>query len=172
MKKVLLSVMLTALAFPIFAQVEETAKPEELSEVVVYAINYKYLQNVKTEQAASIPVKMLERKVAEFDVKSSGYYQDDYDYYEVNFYIPEGTILAAYGRDGKIIRTIERFNDVNLPKAVQKAVADRFPGWAITKDVYLVNYRERSGADKRYKLKLENGEKVLRVKISEQGEFL
>ena len=172
MRKVLLGLLATGLVFPICAQVEETAKPEELTEVVVYATNYKYLQNVKTEQAASIPVKMLERKVAEFDVKASGYYQDDYDLYEVNFYIPEGTILAAYDKDGKLIRTIERFNDVYLPKAVQKAVVKRFPGWAITKDVFLVDYREAVGATKKYKLKLENGDKIIRVKMSEDGEFL
>ncbi len=172
MKKVLLLFVATAFTLSFYAQEDKTAERKELFEVVVYATNYKYLQNVKTTKAASIPVKELERKVAEFDVKESGYYKDEYDLYEVNFYIPEGTILAAYDRDGKILRTIERFNDVDLPKAVQIAVAERFPEWTITKDVYLVDYREKWGVDKRYKLKRENGDKVLRVKMSEKGEFL
>ncbi|NHF59733.1 nicotinate-nucleotide adenylyltransferase [Flavobacteriaceae bacterium TP-CH-4] len=172
MRKVLLGLIAIGLTLPIYSQITETTETEKLTEVTVYATNYKYLQNVKTEQAASIPVKMLERKVAEFDVKNSDYYEDEYDFYEVNFYIPEGTILAAYDKDGKLLRTVERFNNVNLPKAVQMAVLDRFPEWTITKDVYLVDYHEHKGVNKKYKLKLENGDQILRVKMSENGEFL
>ena len=50
--------------------------------------------------------------------------------------------------------------------------ADRFPGWTITKDVYLVNYHQKKGANKTYKLKLENGDETLRVKIDQMGNFL
>ncbi len=172
MRKVLLGLVVMGLTLPMYAQISETTETEALSEVTVKATNYKYLQNVKTEQAAAIPVKLLERKVAEFDVKESEYYQDDYEFYEVNFYIPEGTILAAYDKDGVLLRTVERFNDVNLPRSVRTAVAKRFPGWSITKDAYIVDYHERKGVAKKYKLKLENGDKILRVKMSEEGEFL
>ncbi|NNL08356.1 MAG: nicotinate-nucleotide adenylyltransferase, partial [Croceitalea sp.] len=54
-------------------------KTEELSEVVVYATNYKYLNDLNSQEVASIPVEMLQRKVAAFDIKSTDYYQDDYD---------------------------------------------------------------------------------------------
>ena len=92
--------------------------------------------------------------------------------YQVNFFIPEGTILAAYDGDGKLIRTAERFKNVNLPKAVKESVYDRFPEWTISKDIYLVNYQDTKGASRKYKLKLENGDKVLRVKVDEMGKFL
>lgn len=169
MKKLLCGLLVLGLTIPSFAQVIKT---EELSEVVVYATNYKYLNNVDTQEEASIPVEMLRRKVAAFDVKESEFYQDDYDVYNINFFIPEGKILAAYDKDGKIIRTAERFKNINLPKAVKEAVLDRFPEWTITKDIYLVNYHTDKGVNKKYKLKLENGEKVLRVKVDETGEFL
>lgn len=169
MKKLLLVLFVMGIVAPMQSQIIKT---EELSEVIVYATNYKYLNSIDTKEEASISVEMLRRKVAAFDVKSSEYYQDDYDVYNINFYIPEGKILAAYDKDGKIIRTAERFNNVNLPNSVRTAVLERFPGWTITKDTYITNYYDNRGVSKRYKLKLENGDKVLRVKVDETGEFL
>ncbi len=169
MKKIVLGLLAIGLTTQAYTQIIKTV---ELSEVVVYATNYKYLHSLVSEEPAPVPVEMLERKVAAFDVKDSEYYQDDYGVYNINFYIPKGRILAAYDKDGKIIRSAERFQDVALPKSVRDAVVDRFPEWAITKDIYLVRYHEDKGVTKKYKIKLENGDKTIRVKVDEKGEFL
>ncbi|NAS13724.1 nicotinate-nucleotide adenylyltransferase [Poritiphilus flavus] len=169
MKKIILGLIAIGLTVQTFGQ---DIKTEELSEVVVYATNYKYLHSLASEEPGPVPVEMLERKVAAFDVKGSEYYQDDYGLYHINFYIPEGRILAAYDKDGKIILTAERFRDVSLTKSVRKAIQERFPNWKITKDIYLVRYHEDKGVTKIYKIKLENEEKVLRVKVDENGNFL
>ena len=168
MKKFIVGLFVLGLASPLFSQVVKT---EELSEVVVMAVNYKYLNQVDNTEAA-IPVKMLERKAAAYDVTAQDYYQDDFEFYTVSFYIPDGKLVAVYDSEGKIIRTIEKFNNVNLPNAVKKAVLKRYPNWSIVKDVYRVSYAETKGAKKTYKLKLKNGDKVLRIKMNEDGEFL
>lgn len=157
------------LASPAWSQIIKT---EELSEVVVYATNYKYLNSLASEDPAAIPVQMLERKVAAFDLEDSEYYQDDYDYYQISFFIPDGKILAAYDRDGKILRTIEKFENVKLPESVANAVVDRFPGWVVSEDIYLVRYHEDKGVTKTYKLTLTNGDKKLKVKLDDKGNFL
>eukprot|EP01013_Petalomonas_cantuscygni_P035105 TRINITY_DN63332_c0_g1_i1.p1 TRINITY_DN63332_c0_g1~~TRINITY_DN63332_c0_g1_i1.p1 ORF type:complete len:170 (+),score=1.28 TRINITY_DN63332_c0_g1_i1:50-559(+) len=169
MKKVLLGLLLMGLTIPSYSQIVKT---EELSEVIVYATNYKYLSNVNSQEVTSIPVTALERKVAAYDIKNSDIYMDEYDYYEVAFYIPEGKILAAYDKDGKIMRTAEKFKDINLPNTVKEAILERFPQWTITKDIYLVSYHDEKGINKKYKLKLVNGDKVLRVKLDAGGNFL
>lgn len=169
MKKILLGLLTIGLTIPMYGQIIKT---EELSEVTVYATNYKYLDNLNTMEEASLPVKMLQQKVAAFNVKDSEFYQDDYDLYQVNFFIPEGKILAAYDKDGKLLRTAERFKDINLPMSVKNSILERFPNWIVTKDVYLVNYTDGSGANKTYKVKLKNGDETLRVKLNEKGEFL
>ena len=168
MKKFIVGVFVLGLASPLFSQVVKT---EELSEVVVMAVNYKYLNQVDNTEAA-IPVKMLERKAAAYDVTTKDYYQDDYDFYTVSFYIPDGKIVAVYDADGKIIRTIEKFKDVSLPMEVKKAVLKRYPSWTIVSDVYRVSYADKKGAKKTYKLKLKNEDKILRIKMNEDGEFL
>ena len=169
MKKLMLGLFLIGLTIPSFSQIIKT---EELSDVVVYATNYKYLNNVNSQEVASIPVTALERKVAAYDIKNSDIYMDEYDFYEVAFYIPEGKILAAYDKDGNIIRTAEKFKDINLPLSVKEAVLDRFPEWTITKDIYLVTYHDDKGTTKKFKLKLVNGDKVMRVKLDAGGNFL
>ncbi len=148
---------------PVFAQ-------ETLPEVTVVATNYKYLKSVGGKEVAQ-PVQVLQRTAAAYDVKKSEYYEDEYDSYFISFYIPQGQILAAYDKDGKLIRTAEKYENVKLPSAVTNAVAGRFPNWKISKDVYQVTYYEEKGADKKYKLLLENGNKRMKVKVNEAGEF-
>ena len=169
MKKSLIILFLLGIVSPVLGQV---TSPEELKEVELVAVNYKYLDEV-TKGEVAVPVKLLQEKVARFDLKNSEYYQDDYDYYEVTFYIPEGTILAAYDKDGKLLRTVERFKNVGMPSAVNEAIKARYPDYAVASDVYLVNYRDSKGLERRnYKLKLENSTDKLRVKVDEQGNFL
>lgn len=169
MKKVLLGLLAIGLSSQVYSQIIKT---EKLSEVSVYATNYKYLNELNTNEEASVPVELLHRKVAAFNIKESEFYQDDYDLYQINFFIPEGTILAAYDGDGNLLHTAERFKNINLPNAVKKSVYDRYPEWTITKDIYLISYKDTKGASKKYKLKLENGDQVLRVKVDEMGNFL
>jgi hypothetical protein len=117
---------------------------------------------------------MLEQYVATYDVKGASFYEEENQHYVVSFFIPEGKILAAYGPEGRLERTAEKFKNVAVPKDVMMAVAKRFPQWTVSKDVYRVNYYDRGGAvtKRLYKLLLENGDQRMRIKMSERGEFL
>ncbi|WP_161888276.1 nicotinate-nucleotide adenylyltransferase [Pontibacter russatus] len=151
--------------------IQSFAQNVVLPEVKIVAVNYKYLNSVNDKETA-MPVQRLEREAAAYDIKTASFYEDEYDNYFVSFYIPEGKILASYDKDGKLLRTAEKFKDTALPPAVRQAVSKRFPEWKITRDVYLVNYHESTGATKRYKILLENGDKRIKVTTDENGEFL
>jgi hypothetical protein len=58
-----------------------------------------------------------------------------------------------------------------LPSAVTNSVTNRFPNWKISNDVYQATYYDEKGSDKKYKLQLENGNKRMKVKVNEKGEF-
>lgn len=166
MKKSILSLIIFCLTFGMYSQITQ------LPEVVITAVNYKYLNAVENEDT-DLSVQMLQEQVAMYDLKNSDLYGDEYDTYTVSFYIPDGKILAAYDKNGEIIRTIERFQNVKLPKDVRNAVYKRFPNWSLEKDVYLVNYHKNNEkVSKQYKVKLKNGKKVMRVKLTEDGNFL
>lgn len=167
MKKLILGLLAIGFAIQSFAQIV----PEKLSEVVISATNYKYLNEVGLTNA-SIAVEVLESKVASFDLKNSEYYSDDYDTYEITFYIPDGYILAAYDKDGVILRTIEKFKDVTLPREVINSVSKRYPNWVFKSDVYKVSYHDKHGITKKYKITLTNGDKRIKVFTDEHGDFL
>ncbi|WP_246019905.1 hypothetical protein [Muriicola soli] len=52
-------------------------------------MNFKYL-NAADSRSAAVPVKMLERMVASYDVTEAEFYREDFEFYTVSFYIPDG----------------------------------------------------------------------------------
>ncbi|MDZ7612626.1 MAG: nicotinate-nucleotide adenylyltransferase [Flavobacteriaceae bacterium] len=168
MKKLILGLFIWGLTTPIFAQVVEGGT---LGEVDLTAVNYKYLAAAGTKNAA-LPVGYLQKHIAEYDVKESEFYTDDYDSYKVTFFIPDGQAVAAYDKNGNILRTIEKYKDVTLPRPVLESVAKQYPKWSIYKDVYGITYHQDKGAKKTYKLTLLNKDKKIKVKMDENGNFL
>ena len=165
MKKLIFSLMAIGFVYQMYAQ------DIKLPEVIISAVNYKYLNAVNSEDSDLI-VKQLQEKVALYNIKEADVYEDEYDYYTVSFFIPDGKIVAAYDKDGVLLRTIERFESVKLPKDVRDAVFTRFPNWNLSKDVYYVNYNTNKVPKKVYKLKLKNGDEVMRIKIDAEGNFM
>lgn len=166
MKKVLIFLLVCGLITPVFSQITV------LDTVVIRPIKYKYIFEVVDEDIDK-SVKKLQQELGKFDVTNEEYYSDDYDNYSVTFRIPKGYAVAAYDKDGELIRTVERYKNVKLPLAVREAVVERFPNWAIDKDIYRVTYSDSKWESKKtYKLKLTNGEKTIRVKTDEYGNFL
>ena len=163
---------LIAAAFILFGvEIPQSFAQETLPEVRVVSLNYKYFKSVHDSTAAQ-PVRMLERRVANFDLKNSEFYEEENENYFVSFFIPEGEILAFYDKNGKIKHTAEKYKNIALPRAVSEAVVRRFPQWAISKDIYLVNYYgETKEPSKVYKLLLENGNQRLRIKTNDKGEI-
>lgn len=168
MKKLLIGLIALGLTAQTYAQ---DPSFEQLSEIYLVATNYKYLDEVNAYDT-DIDIKQMQRQIAAFDVKKTDVYKDEYDSYSVSFYIPNGKVLASYDKDGKIIRTAERFKKTNLPEAVVAAIMNRFPNWTIAKDIYLVNYHEKAGVNRRFKLTLENGDQRIHVKLDHYGNFL
>lgn len=169
MNKLNISILFSALALGFSIQ---GFSQQTLPQVVVKAIRYKYLIAADNTESSQ-PVKMLERRAAEYDIKSAEFYEEDYDTYFVSFYIPDGQILASYDKEGKLLTTAEKFKDVDLPKVVKARLTERFPQWAVGHDFYLVNYHEENNVIKKvYKLTLENGDKRLKIKVDENGESL
>ena len=167
MKNLIITLIITGLTTVGFAQERIIA----LEEVEVLGVNYKYLDALGDGFVAK-PVKLLEQKVATFDLKSLDGYEDEVEDYYVNFKIPKGKILAVYDKEGVIMRTSERFKDIRLPLAVSNAIVKKYPGWKIEGDIYLVNYRKDKKISKSYKLFLEKKGKHARVKLDEKGIFL
>lgn len=165
MKKLIIGLFILGLTTPIYAQ-----DPIQLPTVVIVH-NYKYLDATGSKDMA-IDVAQLELKVSDFNVKELDVYSEDNDYYDVYFIIPKGKILATYDDKSNLLRTAERFKNIDLPNPVKQSIAERFPQWEISKNVYLVNYYEPDHVKKLYKITLENGDKRIRIKVDDHGDFM
>ena len=168
MKKLFIALIIIGLTTAVFAQ----EKRVTLEEVEILGVNYKYLDALGDEDVAR-PVKLLERKVATFDLKSLDGYEDEEQDYYVYFKIPQGKILAIYDDEGVIMRTSEKFTDIRLPLAVSNAIVSKYPGWKIASDVYRVTYVKDGELNKTYKLfieKINSGKRV--IKTDEKGNFI
>ncbi|AMM52535.1 nicotinate-nucleotide adenylyltransferase [Rufibacter sp. DG15C] len=171
MKRSKILVVIATLAAIIFGFPSFSYGQIVFPEVKVGAVNYKYLSSVDNKEVAE-PVRRLQQEAAVFDVKDPKYFEDEYNTYLVTFELPEGKILAAYDSEGKLLRTAEKFKNTVLPKAVGQSALQKYPGWRIAEDVYLVNFHDRKGTTKTYKLLLEKGDKRMKVKMNEKGEVI
>ena len=166
MKNLILLILAWGLTTPVFAQIIV------LDEVVISPVKYKYIYEVIDDDVDQ-SVKDLQEKLGKFDVSKEEYFNDEYDTYDVSFYIPKGYAVATYDKEGNLLRTIERYKNVKLPFAVSQALVERFPNWKVDKDIYKVIYSEPKWESKKvYKIKLTNGEKTVRVKADQDGNFL
>lgn len=166
MKKIVISCFIIGLVF------QTNSQTIELPETLI-SLNYDYLE---TKDSDNMPqrVKKLQDEVLNYkNVELSKLYDDEYETYKVSFYVPEGRIIAAYDKNGKIIRTIEKYDNVRLPLEVLQAISLRFPNWSIVNDVYFINYHsERDSLKHEYKIKLKNEDKIISIKTDEKGIFL
>jgi len=167
MKNLIITLIITAFTAVSFAQ----EKTIPLEEVEVLGVNYKYLDALG-EGFVAKPVRVLQQSVANFDLKTIDGYEDEEKEFYVYFKIPVGKILAVYDKEGEIMRTSERFKDIRLPLAVSNAIVEKYPGWTIEGDIYLVSYIKNKKISKTYKLFLEKDGNHKRVKTDDYGNFL
>lgn len=168
MKKLLAGLILLGLTTQVFAQI----KTETLSEVEVKGVNYMYISKIGNISEEANPVQKLHIKVASFDVLADNLYLDQYETYYYSFYIPEGYILALYDKEGVLLRTAEKFKNIQIPRNVTEAIMTEHPGWDIVSDIYYVSYHHVNGITKKYKVKLSKDGKFKRIKIDADGDFL
>lgn len=166
MKKIILGLFIFGLTTQINAQTTEL--PETL-----ISVNYKYMDAIADEDMPT-HIQKLKNEVLNYNHKElSKLYDNEDEIYNVSFNIPEGKIVVAYDKKGKIIKTFEKYNNVRLPLVVMQAISQRFPNWQIVEDVYLIKYHnEKDSLLKQYKVKIKNADKFLTVKTNENGTFL
>ena len=170
MKKVIL------LLIAVFALNLATAQTQEitLENINIRPLNLTYLKSVQDKNTPAF-VKALESKAARFDITESPIFDREFESYEVVFDAvkkdgADGTIMATYDQDGKIINSVERYKNVSLPKAVREACQAEYPDFKIQKDVYLVSYNHHHKSVKKYyKVQMTKGSKRKQIKIDANG---
>ena len=148
----------------------------KLSGVEVSSVNQNYLNKVVKGSNSGV-VYTLENEAATYKIERLPSYDDYYIYgdmlnktYNVQFSKHNGEILATYDRNGNIISTIERFDDLTPPPAIRNSVYKSLPDWTLKSTTYTVSY-DGKDAKKMYKVQLskDNQKKTLKFNVDERS---
>ena len=166
--------MLTLLTLSLFGLGTAQTKEIKLENVTIKPLNLNYLKKVQDKNTPAF-VKALESRAARYDITESPLFKRDFDAYEVVFDAvkkngADGTIMATYDQNGKILNSVERYKNVSLPKAIRDACLEKYPDYKIHKDFYLVTYNyDENSVEKMYKVQLRNGSSKKSLKIDADG---
>ncbi len=131
----------------------------QLKDVVISNVNLNYLEKVQ-DIASSVNVISLEKEASNFDVKGLAEFDGRKEAFKVRFKGTKGFIIADYDRNGKILKTFERYKDIALPKNLIKTVIKQYPESNFLKVAYTVDYNDQKMVKKTYKIQImDNGKK-------------
>jgi len=145
--------------------VHAQSDPFELIEVTVRPLNISYVHAVIDERMPETILE-LENMAARYNITESPVYDGKLDAYEVTFSQNNGSIIATYDQNGKIIHSIERFKDITLPAFIRNKIYENNLGWTIHSDMYLVSYNCNDRIKKMCKVQLRKDGKRKNIKIS------
>lgn len=149
-------------------QVQEVA----LSAVTVSPIVNSSYRNMAIEGINSKIVIDMEEIAARYDITEAPFFDKNMDAYEVIFKNSKGNILANFNKTGKIISTVERYKDITLPIAVRNTLVTNFPGWELTNNNYLVEFRDGHGIKRVFNIKIRKDRARKNLKLNVQGELI
>lgn len=93
-------------------------------------------------------------------------------FYEVNFKTKKGNVLARYDEDGEMVSTTQRFKNVTLPDDVKLEILRNYKHSRILKNKHIVTSKNWLVDKEYFKVKIQDGDQVRRMRIERQGQEL
>ena len=129
-------------------------------DVITPILNSNYLNEADHKNVSSI-VNQLERKVANYDIKSSSVYDDTEEAtYPVVFKNNQGNLTVTYNNKGEIISSVERYKNIPIPVDLRIAISKEYPEWAFQSNNCLITYNQNKGFKKLYKIEIRKGDQI------------
>jgi len=123
-----------------------------------------------------LPDKNPDKKVRQMQEKFIGYSlgkdAEGFDEYLVLFEGDGSSLAATYDENGKLIRVVEKYDNVKLPRQVIFSVYKSYPGWTIVKDKYLYTQKDGDVVKKQYNLKIKKDDEVKKIVIQPNGNIM
>ena len=97
---------------------------------------------------------------------------EGFDNYLVIMKNAKGTLTATYNNKGKLVRVVEKYQNVRLPSDVIYSVIKTFPDWGIVDDKYTYTQNDGDVLKKHYKIKIKKGKETRKLLVSPNGEII
>ena len=167
MKNVVIGLLLIGLTSLGFSQNTGEIEEVQLEGVEISNVNLSYLEKVQDNVLPAVVIS-LENEASVFDVKELDEFDGRKKFFKVKFTSSKGYIIADYYRNGKIVKTSERFKDIALPKNLIRAVLKQYPKSSFLKVAYNVDY-DGTTAEKIYRIKIMNDGKKKNLAINPEA---
>ena len=170
MKLSILALVVSMFSIPVFAQSleEKELKSDELPTVVI--------KKAGEDFSVYLPDRNPDLRVREMQKKFIGYNlgktDEGFDEYLVMFDADDASLAATYNEKGKLIRVVERYEKVKLPRAVIFSVYKSFPGWTIVHDKFYYTQSNGDVVKKQYNLKLKKENDIKRIVVDPNGSII
>lgn len=149
-------------------------------------VDYKPSSMLIDPVTATLVINIPEKKVGEFEsdpllfmknrfdikkmVKDNS--KSDFREYHVTFVSNKGYLQARFSRDGDLIASKQRFVNTTLPGDVRLEIARLYEGAAIQKSKHFASTKGWDLHKEYYKIKLNDGDKIQRVRINRSDDQL
>lgn len=147
---------------------DESLKAEQLPAVVIRSAG-KDFSVYLTDQNPDASVRGLEKEFISYNL---GKDYEGFDTYLVTMETPNGSLAATYNENGKLIRVVENYKNVQLPSKVIYSIYKEFPGWQIINDKFLYTQENGDVIKKQYHLKIKKNNEVRKLVVHSNGEIL
>lgn len=169
MKKVW-SILLLVFPLLVFGQEKQDVElsSDELPTVVI--------KNAGDDFSVYLPDRNPDQKVRQLQDKFIGYNlgknEEGFDEFLVLFEGEDASLAATYNEKGKLIRVVEKYQNVKLPRKVIFSVYKEYPDWTIVQDKFLYSQKDGDVLKKQYNLKIKKGNQTKKIVVKPNGDLI
>jgi hypothetical protein len=126
-----------------------------------------YIYNIKESASQKFARNPIAFMKANFDIQRfiSQTAKENYHSYLVTFISNNGSLEADFDRNGKLLETRQKFDNVILPSAIRNNVFSNYKGYSLTKAKYSARTEGEILAKATYSIRLDNGTEKQNLKI-------
>lgn len=169
MRKVM-SILLLIFPLIVFGQEKQNVElsSDELPTVVI--------KNAGDDFSVYLPDRNPDQKVRQLQDKFIGYNlgknEEGYEEYLVLFEGEDASLAATYNEKGKLLRVVEKYQNVKLPRKVIFSVYKEYPDWVIVQDKFLYTQKDGDIIKKLYNLKIKKGNQTKKIVVKPNGDLV
>lgn len=134
------------------------------------------IKNAGDDFSVYLPDRNPDQRVRQLQDKFIGYNlgknEEGFDEFLVFFEGEDASLAATYNEKGKLIRVVEKYQNVKLPRKVIFSVYKEYPDWTIVQDKFLYTQKDGDVLKKQYNLKIKNGNQTKKIVVKPNGDLL
>lgn len=91
--------------------------------------------------------------------------EEEFDSYQVTFKSTKGVLIADFDKEGNLVKTTQKFENILLPSELRKQLYKDHKGWAMVKNKFVAKGKMDKIDKAVYRLTIQNGKQKKNLKF-------